>query len=93
MGIFSGVNESQFDSALQFEILVSDEIDKNLEYEYKLLNAKGVDLPNKEIPLKKIGVGHSLGGNLIQMLSIINGVFENVYAINDAPQVHTNWQQ
>ncbi|UAL52248.1 DUF6792 domain-containing protein [Metabacillus dongyingensis] len=85
MGIFSGVNESQFDSALQFEILVSDEIDKNLEYEYKLLNAKGVDLPNKEIPLKKIGVGHSLGGNLIQMLSIINGVFENVYAINDAP--------
>lgn len=85
MGIFSGVNESQFDSALQFEILVSDEIDKNLEYEYKLLNAKGVDLPNKEIPLKKIGVGHSLGGNLIQMLSIINGDFENVYAINDAP--------
>ncbi|MGX1191645.1 DUF6792 domain-containing protein [Metabacillus sp. SLBN-84] len=82
MGIFSGQNDSQFDSANQFEELVNEKIKKDLENKSKSL---GADITKEEIPLKKLGIGHSLGGNLIQMLAITRGDFEKVYAINDAP--------
>ncbi len=38
----------------------------------------------KKLDLDKYGIGHSLGGNHIQMLELTNQSFKSVYAINDA---------
>ncbi|MGD6793965.1 DUF6792 domain-containing protein [Metabacillus indicus] len=85
MGIYTGVNQSQFDSAVQFDAKVTIEIKKMVDKEIKLLSNKNVKVDSKDVDLIKYGIGHSLGGNLIQMLHISVGDFKNVYAINDAP--------
>ncbi len=38
----------------------------------------------QKVELEKFGIGHSLGGNHIQMLQLMNQSFKSVYAINDA---------
>ncbi|MDY0409410.1 DUF6792 domain-containing protein [Virgibacillus soli] len=35
--------------------------------------------------VRKIGLGHSLGGNLITLLQIVLGYFDDVYTVNAAP--------
>ncbi|MFC7373521.1 DUF6792 domain-containing protein [Fictibacillus iocasae] len=70
MGIFVGHNESQYRDAKKFDKSVTEKIKQQT---------------GDNIQLSKYGIGHSLGGNLIQMLQLLNGGFEEVYAINDAP--------
>ncbi|MFY0761254.1 DUF6792 domain-containing protein [Metabacillus dongyingensis] len=73
LGIYAGKESNQYREAKLFDSLVSKEVEKNIK------------LNHIEIENKKYGLGHSLGGNLIQMISIMNGSFEKVYAFNDAP--------
>lgn len=70
LGIYTGQSTNQYRHAARFNDLAIKEINKN----------------SGDQKLKTIGIGHSLGGNLIQMLSLMdNSRFEKVYAINDAP--------
>ncbi|WP_203289219.1 DUF6792 domain-containing protein [Metabacillus sp. cB07] len=85
LGIFSGIDQSQFRSAEQFDRKVDIEIKKRVELKYKRLENRGKVDSIEKVELRKLGIGHSLGGNLIQMLAIIRGNFEKVHAINDAP--------
>ncbi|MDQ0856926.1 hypothetical protein QFZ72_000405 [Bacillus sp. V2I10] len=85
MGIFSGVNESQYDAAVHFDEAVTKEINKVVESELNSLQKRGRNISKDELELNKNGIGHSLGGNLIQMLSLTYVNFNRVYAINDAP--------
>ncbi|WP_282033611.1 DUF6792 domain-containing protein [Metabacillus indicus] len=84
MGIFSGVNESQYVSAVEFENAVIKEVNKHVDNEIKMMRSKG-SVVAKDLPLLKNGIGHSLGGNIIQMLNLTRGGYVNVVAINDAP--------
>ena len=79
LGIFAGKTRNQYIHAERFDQIVT----QNITEDIKRRQDKGEDVT--KIDLKKIGIGHSLGGNLIQMLQLTNGWYENVYAINDAP--------
>lgn len=69
LGIYTGETTNQYRHASLFNKIVTSEIKSKTSVE-----------------LKNIGIGHSLGGNLIQMLHLLNNnLFDNVYAINDAP--------
>ncbi|MBS2970658.1 hypothetical protein J9317_18090 [Metabacillus sp. KIGAM252] len=71
-GIYTGRDRAQFDHANRFAENVNKEITSKTG--------------NSSIPpLERYGLGHSLGGNLIQMLQLQNGAFKKVYTFNDAP--------
>ena len=76
LGIFTGKVNDQLEDAQDFEEWASDSINRSI----------GNDIKHKEhIPeLRKIGLGHSLGGNHIQMIYLLGGEFDSVYALNDA---------
>ncbi|WP_078579033.1 DUF6792 domain-containing protein [Salipaludibacillus agaradhaerens] len=69
-GIGLGQNDSQISDAKRFTELVTKEVNKSND---------------SPIPIKSIGMGHSLGGNLITTLQLITGQFDNVYAVNHIP--------
>src|SRR5690625_3128080 len=72
MGVFLGKDASQYDAARRFEQKVRRIISREL---------KG---NNSEVDLKRIGLGHSLGGNLITLQQLVNKDFDNVYTVNAA---------
>ncbi|UAL48896.1 hypothetical protein K7887_08190 [Sutcliffiella horikoshii] len=81
-GIFGGKVQNQYQDARYFEKYVNKEISNVIEIEVDYLKKQGIDINTQ---LTKYGIGHSLGGNLIQMLQITDEPFESVLAINDAP--------
>ncbi|OAT72323.1 DUF6792 domain-containing protein [Parageobacillus thermoglucosidasius] len=74
-GIFVGKDKSQYRDAMHFDEIVTKKIDEDLEK----------NKYDKKIKLKKIGLGHSLGGNLIVTIQLTAKEYEQVYVINDAP--------
>ncbi|MEB3751131.1 hypothetical protein EP10_001972 [Geobacillus icigianus] len=70
-GIFAGAGKSQYREAARFEKLVTKAIEKKVGY--------------SRIKLKKMGLGHSLGGNLNIAIQITRDLYDRVYVINDAP--------
>jgi hypothetical protein len=72
-GIFVGQNRSQYREALEFDRKVTKIITEKLKQD------------GQTIELKKIALGHSLGGNLVQTLQLTEYRFDQVYVINDAP--------
>ena len=72
-GIFVGQNRSQYDAALRFDQIVTQKINEK------------VGRSDNKIKLKKIGLGHSLGGNLNETIQLTEKRYEKVYVINDAP--------
>ncbi|UJW59187.1 hypothetical protein HXZ66_18105 [Bacillus sp. A116_S68] len=68
-GIGLGQNDSQLEDAETFVELVVNEVEKT----------------NTNIPVTSVGMGHSLGGNLIVTLQLLTGQFDNVYAVNHIP--------
>lgn len=74
-GIFVGQDKSQYRDAMHFDEIVTKKIDEDLEK----------NKCDKKVKLKKIGLGHSLGGNLIATIQLTTKEYEQVYVINDAP--------
>ncbi|WP_152658123.1 DUF6792 domain-containing protein [Oceanobacillus sp. CFH 90083] len=72
MGILAGQDISQYEALVSFDELVTNEI---------LLGIGESD----DQELVKIGLGHSLGGNLITIAELVTGRFEEVYTTNHAP--------
>ncbi|NUK29694.1 flagellar protein FlgN [Parageobacillus sp. VR-IP] len=72
-GIFVGQNKNQYDDALRFDEVVTQIITEELKRN------------GQTIELKKIGLGHSLGGNHVQVIQLTAHRFDQVYVINDAP--------
>ncbi|MED4905420.1 DUF6792 domain-containing protein [Parageobacillus thermoglucosidasius] len=72
-GIFVGQNRSQYDAALRFNQIVTQKINEK------------IGRSDNKIKLKKIGLGHSLGGNLNETIQLTEKRYEKVYVINDAP--------
>lgn len=70
LGIFVGQNNGQYRDAQAF----SQEITSIIENQTR----------NSEIDLVKIGLGHSLGGNTVQMQQLVDQQFDKVYTINAA---------
>ncbi|WP_420768686.1 DUF6792 domain-containing protein [Parageobacillus thermoglucosidasius] len=73
LGIFVGQSRSQYRDALEFDRKVTQIITEELK-------RKG-----QTIELKKIGLGHSQGGNHAEMIQLTEHRFSQVYVINDAP--------
>lgn len=83
-GIFGGKVKNQYQDAQVFDFEVTRQI--NQDVEKKLIRQTGNSTDEiSEFPLIKYGIGHSLGGNLIQTLQLLDQPFVNVFAINDAP--------
>ncbi len=82
-GIFGGKAQSQYRDAVNFDDKVNKEIDKLVSRRLSEYNQAGIEVNN--IDLVKRGIGHSLGGNLIQTLQLTEELYEDVLAINDAP--------
>ncbi|WP_331716335.1 DUF6792 domain-containing protein [Metabacillus kandeliae] len=82
-GIYAGKNTSQLDDATVFFKSVEADISARVEKDLEKRTAKGEKISN--LKLENYGIGHSLGGNLIQMLSILSDDFKEVYTFNDAP--------
>ncbi|MDQ0273317.1 DUF6792 domain-containing protein [Cytobacillus purgationiresistens] len=82
-GIFTGKVKNQFENAETFDDLITKKINFKVTEDLKRGQKSGEHL--ESIELNKVGIGHSLGGNLIQTLQIMNDSFSSVYAINDAP--------
>ena len=70
MGIFVGKNAGQYEAAIKFDQQVTKKIDQKV---------------TSNIELKKMGLGHSLGGNLIIILQLTTNWYDSVYATNPAP--------
>ncbi|ARP41498.1 hypothetical protein GTHT12_03573 [Geobacillus thermodenitrificans] len=70
-GILAGQSDRQYRYALRFDKIVTKKIQEELKRK------------RATIPLETIGMGHSLGGNLSQMLQLIEKRFDHVYVIND----------
>ncbi|PLR96519.1 DUF6792 domain-containing protein [Bacillus sp. T33-2] len=83
LGIFEGKIKNQYEHASRFDTIVTLKINEKIKEDIRTRNENGEQ--NKPSELKKIGIGHSLGGNLIQMLQLMSGSFVKVHAINDAP--------
>ncbi len=81
-GIFTGKVHNQYRDAEIFDDIVTMEINNKVSHDMKNHLSNGESIP--QVDLRKYGIGHSLGGNLIQMLHLTNPAFESVYAINDA---------
>lgn len=82
-GIFGGKVQSQYRDAVNFDDKVNKEIDKLVTKRLSEYNQAGIEVNN--IDLVKRGIGHSLGGNLIQTLQLTEELYVDVLAINDAP--------
>ncbi|WP_053073791.1 DUF6792 domain-containing protein [Bacillus sp. LL01] len=82
-GIFGGKAQNQLQDARHFEKHVSKEINSAVDKEVNYINGQGKHINPQA--LTKYGIGHSLGGNLIQTIQILDQPFESVTAINDAP--------
>ncbi|OIK13314.1 DUF6792 domain-containing protein [Bacillus sp. MUM 13] len=82
-GIFEGKAQNQLKDASMFDQIVTSEINDSVKRDMERRRKNGEEI--QDIPLQKSGIGHSLGGNLIQMLQLKDGGFRNVYAINDCP--------
>lgn len=74
MGIYAGKETNQYRDAKLFSNIINEEVKKFESNQNQIV-----------VENKIYGIGHSLGGNLIQMLGILTGSYERVYAINDAP--------
>jgi hypothetical protein len=79
LGIYAGKTQGQYRDAKLFDDIVTKKINEKVE----------TDLENKRLEksgltLKKSSIGHSLGGNLAQMLQLMNNSFGNTNVINDA---------
>ncbi|MCG3088466.1 DUF6792 domain-containing protein [Sporosarcina cyprini] len=75
IGIFTGKVNDQLQDAMEFEEWANKEINQFVDKQSG----------KKEIPsLKKYGLGHSLGGNHIQMMLLLGVPFDNVVVMNDA---------
>jgi hypothetical protein len=72
-GIFVGQNKNQYDDALRFDEMVTQKITEELKRN------------GQTIELKKIGLGHSQGGNHVETIQLTEHRFDQVYVINDAP--------
>lgn len=83
-GIFGGKVKNQYQDAQAFDFEVTRQINQNVERELIRQTGNSTD-EISELPLNKYGIGHSLGGNLIQTLQLLDQPFENVFTINDAP--------
>lgn len=70
MGIFIGKDISQLDAARKFEEKVTNEV---------------VEQTIDSVELKRFGLGHSLGGNLITILQLMDGNYKKVLTLNAAP--------
>lgn len=77
LGIFTGKVNDQLEDAKNFEKWANKEINSFVKE-----SSKDGELQIPE--LRKIGLGHSLGGNHIQMLYLLGVEFDDVYALNDA---------
>lgn len=77
VGIFTGKVIDQLEDAMDFEEKTTTEINEYIENN---ISKNTIDIPE----LRKIGIGHSLGGNHIQMLYLMGIEFDEVYALNDA---------
>ncbi|MED4968991.1 DUF6792 domain-containing protein [Parageobacillus toebii] len=73
LGIFVGQSRSQYREALEFDRKVTQIITEELKRN------------GQTIELKKIGLGHSQGGNHVEMIQLTEHRFDQVYVINDAP--------
>lgn len=73
MGIFVGGNSTQNSDAVLFEVYVVHEINK--------------ETAQSGINLTKIGMGHSLGGNIKQLQQFKFNDYYKVYVYNDAPPI------
>lgn len=71
-GLYGGITQSQYEDAKVFHNEVIKAIKKN-------------NITNQKYQIDEYGMGHSLGGNLIQTLNITGTNFKKVTAINDAP--------
>src|SRR5699024_8445969 len=69
MGIFIGQNAKQYEAAVDFDDVVTDEIKDKYD----------------SGELIKIGLGHFLGCNLITLLQLTDQIYDNVYTTNAAP--------
>ncbi|MBA2875709.1 DUF6792 domain-containing protein [Thermaerobacillus caldiproteolyticus] len=67
LGIFVGQSKNQYDDAFRFEEIVAQKITEELKQ-------KGAT-----IELKKIGLGHSQGGNHSEMIQLTKHRFDQVY--------------
>ncbi|MEK3806758.1 DUF6792 domain-containing protein [Bacillus sp. FSL H8-0547] len=74
LGIYAGKETNQYRDAKLFSNIINEEVKKFESNQNQIV-----------VENKIYGIGHSLGGNLIQMLGILTGSYERVYAINDAP--------
>src|SRR5690625_2654725 len=72
LGVLVGQNADQYQAALDFD----DEVNTIILTQNKEANNK--------VNLKRIGLGHSLGGNLIILQQLVNKDFDTVYTINAA---------
>ena len=79
LGIFTGKVNDQLLDAMDFEKWAGTEINKFVDMKSKT-DKNSMNTPE----LTKIGIGHSLGGNHIQMLYLLGVKFDSVYALNDA---------
>ncbi|WP_332832199.1 DUF6792 domain-containing protein [Saccharococcus caldoxylosilyticus] len=66
-GIFVGQRRSQYRDTLEFDRKVTQKITEELKRN------------GQTIELKKIGLGHSLGGNHVQMIQLTEHRFDQVY--------------
>ncbi|WP_226680871.1 DUF6792 domain-containing protein [Sutcliffiella horikoshii] len=82
-GIFVGKVQNQYVDARDFDLVVTNEINSLVEKELSTYRARGYDISSMD--LVKRGIGHSLGGNLIQTLQLMNASYVDVFTINDAP--------
>ncbi|MGD7006920.1 DUF6792 domain-containing protein [Metabacillus sp. 84] len=82
-GIYTGRNREQYEAASSFQNKVNKEIERKIAKEIETGKNNGHSYDDLE--LSRYGIGHSLGGNLIQMLQLQEGHFKEVYAFNDAP--------
>lgn len=82
-GIFGGNIQNQYRDAQAFDKKVTQDINEMVEKEVTALKNTGVPVNNVE--LVKRGIGHSLGGNLIQTLQVVEHPYKDVFVINDAP--------
>lgn len=82
LGIFTGQVQNQYKDAKYFDKTVTEMINKKVVTD----NQKGQKDKEyiQKVELEKYGIGHSLGGNHIQMLQLMNQSFKMAYTINDA---------
>src|SRR5690625_538670 len=65
-GVFVGRNARQHDAAKEFDQKVRKVISRELKEK------------NRQVDLKRIGLGHSLGGNLITLQQLVNKNYDKI---------------